>query len=113
MNKITFLLKIFSQRECLSCPDRYLFDPATRLCQREEKVSCDLEETPDLFYSGFNLFVVKLTEQDLDKFFRQDLRLARKKNTNRYNLPLLPHYQQHHQALQWFYPGLAWLSQGN
>jgi len=104
---------LLSADRIFSCPDRYLFDPATRLCQREEKVSCDLEETPDLFYSGFNLFVVKLTEEDLDKFFRQDLRLARKKNANRYNLPLLPHYQQHHQALQWFYPGLAWLSQGN
>ena len=111
MNKIPFLLKIFSQREFLSCPDRYLFDPETRLCQRESKVSCDVEETPNLFYSGLNLFVVKLTEKDLDTFFSQDLRLAREKSANRYNLPLLSYYQQQpHHPLQWFYPGLAWPS---
>ena len=73
-------------------------------------MSCDLEETPNLFYSGLSLFVVKLTEEDLDTFFSQDLKLAREKNANRYNLPLLPYYQ-HHQPLQWFYPGLAWPSQ--
>ena len=104
MNKIPFILKIFSQRECLSCPDRYLFDPLTRLCQREAKVSCDLEESPNLFYSGLSLFVVKLTEEDLETFFSQDLRLSRE------TLPLLPYYQLH-QPLQWLYPGLAWPSQ--
>jgi len=98
---------LLSADRIFSCPDRYLFDPETRLCQRESKVSCDLEETPNLFYSGLNLFVVKLTEEDLDTFFSQDLRLAREKSANRYNIPLLPYYQHHHQPLQWFYPGLA------
>ena len=110
MNKITFLLKIFSQRECLSCPDRYLFDPVTRLCQREAKVSCDLEESPNLFYSGLSLFVVKLAEEDLETFFSQDLRLPGEKEASRYNLPLLSFYH-HQQPLQWIYPGLAWPSQ--
>ena len=71
-------------------------------------MSCDLEESPDLFYSGFGLFLVKLTEKDLDTFFSQELRLPREKSANRYNLPFLSYYQQ---PLQWFYPGLAWPSQ--
>ena len=79
----------------------------TRLCQREAKVSCDLEETPNLFYSGLSLFLVKLAEEDLETFFSQDLRLPREKNANRYSPPLLP-YHQYQQPLQWFYPGLAW-----
>merc|ERR1711953_300209 len=99
---------VLSADRIFSCPDRYLFDPETRLCQRKDKVSCDLEESPDLFYSGFGLFLVKLTEKDLDTFFSQDLMLPREKNTNRYNLPFLSYYQQ---PLQWFYPGLAWPSQ--
>merc|ERR1711953_1495625 len=99
---------LLSADRIFSCPDRYLFDPETRLCQREAKVSCDLEESPDLFYSGFGLFLVKLTEKDLDTFFSQELRLPREKNANRYNPPFLSYYQQ---PLQWFYPGLAWPSQ--
>ena len=80
-----------------SCPDRYLFDPVTRLCQRENKVTCP----QNLFYSSFSLFTVKLREEELEKFFSQELRLPRETATARYSLPFLPYFQP---GLQVFYP---------
>ena len=65
-----------------SCPDRYLFDPVTRLCQREAKVDCEAPENI-LYYSGlYNILVVKLTENDLETFFQQNLRLDKHQSTN-------------------------------
>ena len=57
------------------CPDRYLFDPVSRLCQRASKVTCDPALAPDLFYSAVGRLVVRLQEQDLDTFFQQQLTL--------------------------------------
>ena len=99
-NILPKIIKIFNS----SCPDRYLFDPVTRLCQREAKVTCDLQQTPNLFYSGLNMFIVKLQEEELDTFFSQDLRLSRENQANRYKLPLLPYFQH---PLQFFYPNMA------
>ena len=92
-----------------SCPDRYLFDPVTRLCQREAKVSCDVEETPNLFYSGLGLLTVKLQEEDLDTFFSQDLLLPGENPDSQY--PSLPYVQPSLPyvvpPLRLYYPGLA------
>jgi len=51
------------------CPARYLFDPATQLCQREWKVACRARTS--LIYS--HLPAISLREQQLAGFFRQDL----------------------------------------
>ena len=64
-----------------SCPDRYLFDPVTRLCQRDYKVDCEAPENV-LYYSGLDILVVKLTETDLETFFQQNLRLDKHQSTN-------------------------------
>ena len=72
------------------CPDRYLFDPVTRLCQRESRVSCD-QATPSLFYSGLELLVVRLSENQLESFFSQELTLPRRSQ----DAPVQrPHYTQ-------------------
>merc|ERR1712004_506069 len=78
------------------CPPRYLFDPVTRLCQREAKVTCDQSGDSSLFYSGLELLVVKLTESELDTFFSQELTLPRRSPVQRqgvqYRYPqLYPH----------------------
>ena len=84
------------------CPDRYLFDPVTQLCQRESRVSCDQATNPLLLYSFrsalvltiminimiiiivviFNIIfrsalVFTLSEENLDTFFSQELTLPR------------------------------------
>jgi len=100
---------LLSADRIFSCPDRYLFDPVTRLCQREAKVSCDVEETPNLFYSGLGLFTVKLQEEDLDTFFSQDLLLPGENPDSQY--PSLPYVQPSLPyvvpPLRLYYPGLA------
>jgi hypothetical protein len=88
---------VLSAERVFQCPDRYLFDPATRLCQRAEKVfvilivnnknkvfdiavtaelhSCDIMliqvKCPNTvqFYSFMGPLVVQLEEQQLDTFF--------------------------------------------
>merc|ERR1711910_289445 len=100
---------MLSADRIFSCPDRYLFDPVTRLCQREAKVSCDVEETPNLFYSGLGLFTVKLQGEDLDTFFSQDLLLPGENPDSQY--PSLPYVQPSLPyvvpPLPLYYPGLA------
>jgi len=77
------------------CPDRYLFDPATRLCQREWKVTCSL---PSLFYSLASSLAISLREEQLEHFFQQDLTYNRSPGLpaagliHRSGLPLHPHY---------------------
>lgn len=65
---------LLSADKIFRCPDRYLFDTKTRLCQREHKVTCDVK--PNLFYNTINYLVVQLTEADLDQFFKQKLTLT-------------------------------------
>ena len=86
------------------CPDRYLFDPVTQLCQRESRVSCDQATNPLLLYSFrsalvltiminimiiitvviFNINIIfrsalvfTLSEENLETFFSQELTLPR------------------------------------
>ena len=59
------------------CPDRYLFDPVTQLCQREGKVRCDQATNPVLLYSFRSSLVIQVREENLESFFSQDLTLPR------------------------------------
>jgi len=54
------------------CPNRYLFDPITRLCQRESKVECKA----NLFYSLSTSLAITLREEELDAFFSTPLTLT-------------------------------------
>merc|ERR1719347_378515 len=64
---------ILSADRIFKCPDRYLFDTKTHLCQREHKVTCQAK--PSLFYTILNYLVVQLEEDQLDEFFKQSLTL--------------------------------------
>ena len=88
---------------CFRCPDRYLFDPVTRLCQREAKVTCDTDLLTSLYYSPFNLLIVKLTEQDLSTFFSQELTLPR----SRHSISNSINYPQYYQP--WSTPSLQFV----
>ena len=68
--------KIDTKQFC-RCPDRYLFDPATQLCQREGKVQCDQATNPLLLYSFRSALVIQVREENLESFFSQDLTLPR------------------------------------
>merc|ERR1711953_1513912 len=64
---------VLSAQRIFRCPDRYLFDPATRLCQRAHKVSCTAPVNPLLLYSFRSALTTQLREDQLDQFFSQDL----------------------------------------
>jgi len=66
---------VLSADRIFRCPDRYLFDTKTRLCQRKHKVNCESES--NLFYTFLNYIVVQLKEEELDEFFSQSLTLPR------------------------------------
>lgn len=72
---------VLSAEKIFRCPNRYLFDPETRLCQREHKVTCRgrMEDMNFLFYSSLNSFIVPLKESDLSQFFSLPLTLPRVK----------------------------------
>ena len=59
------------------CPDRYLFDPVTQLCQREAKVQCDTAISPLLLYRLRTSLVIQIREENLERFYSQDLTLPR------------------------------------
>jgi hypothetical protein len=71
------------------CPSRYLFDPATRLCQRAAKVQC--AEPPSLFYSLQSALAVPLREDQLDSFFAAPLTLPSRPSTR-----ISQHIPYHH-----------------
>merc|ERR1719507_821279 len=56
---------LLSAERPFRCPKRYLFDPITRLCQREAKVECQ----PSLFYSLASRLAIPLREDQLEAFF--------------------------------------------
>jgi hypothetical protein len=64
---------VLSADRIFRCPDRYLFDVKTHLCQREYKVTCEAQ--PSLFYTTLNYLIVQLEEQQLDQFFKHSLTL--------------------------------------
>jgi len=64
---------LLSADRIFKCPDRYLFDTKTHLCQREHKVTC--QNKPSLFYTILNYLVVQLEEEQLEEFFKQSLTL--------------------------------------
>jgi len=63
---------LLSAERPFRCPKRYLFDPITRLCQREAKVECQ----PSLFYSLASRLAIPLREDQLEAFFSSPLTLA-------------------------------------
>lgn len=64
---------VLSADRIFRCPDRYLFDIKTHLCQREQKVTC--KNQPSLFYTVLNYMVVQLKEEQMEQFFKQSLTL--------------------------------------
>ena len=95
------------------CPDRYLFDPVTRLCQREWKVACSL---PSLFYSLASSLAIRLREDQLQQFFQQDLTYNRSRSPpavggvgliQSSGLPIHAHYRVAQPYLYRSYPSLA------
>jgi len=62
---------LLSAERPFRCPKRYLFDPITRLCQREAKVECQ----PSLFYSLASRLAIPLREDQLEAFFSSPLTL--------------------------------------
>lgn len=70
---------VLSSERIFRCPKRYLFDPVTRLCQREYKVNCQGRQEPVhyLFYSALNSLIVPLEESDLEQFFSTPLVMSR------------------------------------
>jgi len=82
---------VLSADRLFRCPDRYLFDPATRLCQREEKVEACYD--PPTFYSALDLFTVRLAESDLASFFQQRLEAGGAAGRTGLPRPILPYYQ--------------------
>jgi len=75
------------------CPDRYVFDVETRLCQRKTKVTCD-KDISQLFNAFRSAFVFQLHPSDLNNFFSQELHMTPKK--------MVPARTQ-------FYPPIFWL----
>ena len=80
---------LLSAERPFRCPNRYLFDPITRLCQREAKVSflfllfcleilftiLQVECQPSLFYSLASRLAIPLREDQLEAFFSSPLTL--------------------------------------
>jgi len=81
------------------CPDRYLFDPVTRLCQREEKVECKAS----LFYSLSSRLATTLREDQLDSFFSTPLTLPTTK-TREATSSLQQTQRFHHNHQQHYFP---------
>jgi len=67
---------VLSAERLFRCPDRYLFDPQSRLCQRREKVDCNEEVVYNLLRSSF---VSQLSESQLESFFAQSLTLPERR----------------------------------
>jgi len=59
---------VLNAERIFRCPERYLFDRVTNLCQRQEKVVCD-----DPGYLSRSSLAVHLSVAELDAFFRQVL----------------------------------------
>ena len=70
-------MRRFTRSRLSRCPDRYLFDPVTQLCQREAKVQCDQATNPLLLYRLRTSLVIQIREENLERFFSQDLTLPR------------------------------------
>ena len=93
---------LLSAERPFRCPNRYLFDPITRLCQREAKVgvfhqiqnmilSSQVKCQPSLFYSLASTLAIPLREDQLEAFFSSPLTLSSKASTSySARLPLLP-----------------------
>merc|ERR1719273_934493 len=82
---------LLSAERPFRCPDRYLFDPITRLCQREAKVECKA----NLFYSLSSRLAITLREDQLDAFFSTPLTLASTETRHRSNINTIPSPQFH------------------
>ena len=75
------------------CPDRYLFDPATKLCQREHKVTCDTSINPLLLFNRFrSSLVFQISEEEMDNFFAQKLTLSTTSRTSPSSQSFNKHY---------------------
>eukprot|EP00090_Calanus_glacialis_P005467 TRINITY_DN14226_c0_g1_i5.p1 TRINITY_DN14226_c0_g1~~TRINITY_DN14226_c0_g1_i5.p1 ORF type:complete len:352 (-),score=73.41 TRINITY_DN14226_c0_g1_i5:76-1131(-) len=68
---------VLSAEALFRCPNRYLFDVKTQLCQRKTKVACDKPDISFLFYAFRSSFVLQLRESELKQFFSQDLLLPK------------------------------------
>merc|ERR1711971_755339 len=68
---------VLSAEALFRCPDRYLFDVKTQLCQRKTKVTCDKPDISSLLYAFRSSFVLQLCESELTQFFSQDLLLPK------------------------------------
>jgi len=67
---------VLSADRIFSCPDKYLFNAETRLCQKEENITCQKKKSEDfLFYTVLNALVVQLKEEQLEEFFSSRLQL--------------------------------------
>jgi hypothetical protein len=84
---------VLSAEALFRCPDRYVFDVETRLCQRKTRVACD-KDISHLFNAFRSAFVFQLHPSELKHFFSQDLRAPR--------THIIPARAQ-------FYPPLLWL----
>jgi len=67
---------VLAAERIFRCPDRYRFNIQKRLCLPAEQVEC-LQNSSEqfLFYTVLNAMVVKLQENQLDKFFSSRLQL--------------------------------------
>merc|ERR1712156_934962 len=98
---------LLSAERPFRCPNRYLFDPITRLCQREAKVKCQ----PSLFYSLVSTLAIPLREDQLDAFFSSPLTLSSKASTSyssrlpliQSHLPLISHIHHRPPHVGMFY----------
>merc|ERR1711953_513748 len=86
---------VLSAQRIFRCPDRYLFDPVTRLCQRAHKVSCTAPVNPLLLYSFRSALTTQLREDQLDQFFSQDLSFSQEVKEPLVSLPAMTQYSYH------------------
>jgi len=91
---------VLSAERVFRCPDRYLFDPITQLCQRANKVTCDTSLNPILLYNFRSSLVFQIKEDDLEQFFSQELTLPysdKARNfTPQLSYPFMIHYSPFH-----------------
>ena len=67
---------VLSADRIFRCPNGYMFDSKTHLCQLEDKVTCQKDKSePFLFYTVLNALVVQLKESQLQQFFSSRLQL--------------------------------------
>ena len=64
---------VLSADRIFRCPERYVFDVTTQLCQRKKKVTCDRQNLSFLYYAFRSSFVVQLHQSQLQQFFSQSL----------------------------------------